>query len=184
LKQTDIKLIFVNGCLGGAVLAMVSFFEIFRDYPELRLFLGLLIGVVALVMGSVFHFSYREMRATNGLRWAFEESQGQIPERMFELNGRQVGPTLAFLVDMDYRLRRHSAILLGLNLLKLSTTLLCALALARWQNRFLTFTLIWTGLAHVWIYLITLRTLKNGQAARLEIFNLLQLHRFSLKKRM
>lgn len=184
MKSMDIRLIFINGFLGGAILSMVSFLGMFRDNPEHRLFFGVLMGVTALVSGCVFQFCYEELRATNGLRWIFEKSEGKIPERIFEVNGRQVEQTLAYLAGIQLQLRRNGRIILGLNLLKLMTTLLSALALARWQDPMLIFTLIWTGLSHVWIYVVSVRSLKNGQFTQMEIYSLLELHRFSLKRKV
>lgn len=184
MRKTESNMLFINGFLAGAVLTMISFIEVFRNYPEQRLFLGALIFMTALVMGIVFQFCYMELRATNGLRWAFEQAEGKIPPRVFELHGHQIEPSLDFLVTMHDKIRRHGFILLALNVLKLMTTLLGTLALARWQSNLMVFMLVWAGASHLWIYVLSARSLRNGQISRREIFNLLQIHQFRLKKRL
>lgn len=184
LRRIESNMLFINGFLAGVILTMISFMDIFRDYPPMRLYILAVIFVTAVVMGIVFQFSYMELRATNGLRWTFEQAKGKIPERVFELNGGQMEPALQFLASMHHKIQRHAAILLFLNLLKILTTVLVSLASARWQSRMLLFTLVWTGMSHAWIYIISVRSLRNGQFARLEIFNLLELYRFSMRKKM
>ncbi|MCL1949544.1 MAG: hypothetical protein FWF59_07415 [Turicibacter sp.] len=183
MKKTESNMLFLNGFFAGIILAMVSFIEIYRSRPGERIFLTVLIWMTGLVLGVVFQFCYMELRATSSLRWAFEMSEGKIPENILRLHDFKVEPSLEFLMRMNQKLFRHSIILLFLNGLKLMTTLLVGLTLWRSGSQLLVFGLVWMLISHFWVYALSAKSLQNGRFARAEIFGILELYRFRLKKR-
>lgn len=183
MAKTSGTMIFINGLLAGATLPMVSFIGIFRGNPEYRLFLGVLIFICGLTFGYVFQFCYQELRATNALRRSFEQSGEEVPSWITSLYGKYTENSMHYLNKVLIKCRQQASVLLLLNILFFFVTVLVSLTALRWEEGQLIFTLLWVGIAHVWIYALSVRCLKNGQYTRKKIFGFLEIHRLRLKGR-